>query len=199
MKIGYARENRRNQSLNTQLYALQKANCKRIYEETLSATNKDSPVLANILRNIRKTDTLVVYTLDCLGYSLNNLVKIISQLIEKQVDFISLEETIDTTTPEEGRVTHKIFAALTKFYQKIVRERTHIGLSTARLRGRIGGKPPGLTKKAELIACAAETLYLERKLSVQQIAKQLGICKATLYAYLKHRKVKISGYTYKAP
>ena len=48
----------------------------------------------------------------------------------------------------------------------------------------------GISKKAEATACAAETLYLERKLSVQEISDKLSISKKTLYAYLRHRNAK---------
>jgi AcrR family transcriptional regulator len=61
----------------------------------------------------------------------------------------------------------------------------------------VGGRPSGLSKKALSVACAAETLYLERKLSVQQIAEQLGIGKNTLYSYLRFRNVPIGKYEYK--
>lgn len=60
-----------------------------------------------------------------------------------------------------------------------------------RARGRVVGKPTGLSQPAEAIVCVAETLYSERKLSVRQIAECLGICKATLYACLRPRNVKI--------
>lgn len=65
------------------------------------------------------------------------------------------------------------------------------GLSAARARGRLGGKPKGLSQKAQAIACAAEALYKERQLTTEQILKQLKISRATLYNYLRYRQVKI--------
>ena len=76
----------------------------------------------------------------------------------------------------------------------MIRERTNAGLVAARARGRMGGRPKGLSKDAENKAMIAEILYKEGKLSVQQIANQLGISKKTLYLYLRHRKVEITGY-----
>ena len=72
------------------------------------------------------------------------------------------------------------------FERDLIRERTKAGLEAARSRGRKGGRPKGLSKEAENIAYAAKSLYRERKLSVQEIANRLGICKATLYKYLKY-------------
>ena len=90
-----------------------------------------------------------------------------------------------------------MFASLAEFERDLIRERTIAGLSSARARGRLGGKPKGLSQKAESIACAVETLYKEGKITVNKIAQQLGISKATLYNYLRHRNVPISGYTKK--
>jgi DNA invertase Pin-like site-specific DNA recombinase len=64
-------------------------------------------------------------------------------------------------------------------------------LRAARARGRLGGRPKGLPPGAQKTACAAETLYRERRLSVREIAAQLGIAKSTLYDYLRHRGVPI--------
>ena len=83
---------------------------------------------------------------------------------------------------------------LAEFERDIIRGRTQAGLSAACARGRFGGRPRGLPKAAEATACAAETLYRERKLSVMQISKKLNISKSTLYKYLRHRNVEISNY-----
>ena len=70
--------------------------------------------------------------------------------------------------------------------------RTQAGLSAARARGRLGGRPKGLSQSAKEKAYAAETLYKEEKLSTRQIAKQLSISKTTLYSYLKYRNVPLT-------
>jgi DNA invertase Pin-like site-specific DNA recombinase len=102
-----------------------------------------------------------------------------------------LNDPVDTTT-SNGRLIFNMFASLAEFERDLIRERTQAGLSAARSRGKFGGRPTGLSSKAESIACAAETLYLERKLSVREIAQKLHISKSTLYAYLRFRKVPIA-------
>ncbi|KIE04071.1 hypothetical protein NF27_JV00020 [Candidatus Jidaibacter acanthamoeba] len=59
----------------------------------------------------------------------------------------------------------------------------------SRARGRMGGRPPGLSKKALQKACAAEALYKHNELTSEQIANHLTISKTTLYKYLKIRNV----------
>ena len=88
----------------------------------------------------------------------------------------------------------RTFASLAEFERDVIRERTQAGLSAARARGRRGGRPKGLAKASEATACAAETLYKEKKLSVIEICKKLSISKSTLYKYLRHRNVPITYY-----
>lgn len=190
MRIGYARVSTKDQSLNLQVDALQKAGCEQVFREVASGAKTARPVLDDLLSRLRAGDVLVIWKLDRLGRNLKHLVTLTGELMERQVGLISLNDPIDTTTPQ-GRLVFNIFASLAEFERDLIRERTQAGLQAARARGRTGGRPPGLSKKAEATAMAAETLYRERKLSVQEICDQLGISKPTLYAYLKHRDVKI--------
>jgi hypothetical protein len=91
-----------------------------------------------------------------------------------------------------------MFGALAEFERDLIRERTQAGLVAARARGRLGGRPSGLSQQAEATALAAETLYREGQLSVRHIAEKLNIAKSTLYVYLRHRGVAIGPYTKRA-
>jgi DNA invertase Pin-like site-specific DNA recombinase len=77
-----------------------------------------------------------------------------------------------------------LFAALAEFEREIIRERTKAGLESARSRGRVGGRPKGLSKEAKDKAIIASTLYSQKQMSVSQICKHLGIAKSTFYKYL---------------
>ena len=190
MKIGYARVSTKDQSFDMQIDALKNAGAEKIYKEVITGVRTESPVLNELLRNIRKDDILLIWKLDRLGRSLKQLVELVNEFINKGVDIKSINDPIDTTTPQ-GRLSFNIFASLAEFERDIIRERTQAGLSSARARGRKGGRPKGLPKKAEPTACAAETLYREGKLPVQEIANKLNISKSTLYSYLRHRGVDI--------
>ncbi len=193
MIIGYARVSTKDQNLDLQLDALQKEKCDRVYKEVISGAKSERPILQDMLTQVRPGDVIVIWKLDRLGRSLKNLVDIVGQLIKQEVGLKSLHDNIDTTTPQ-GRLTFNIFASLAEFERDLISERTKAGLESARARGRMGGKPKGLSLQAEATACAAETLYKEGKLSVNQISQQLGIAKNTLYKYLRHRGVQISAY-----
>ena len=125
-------------------------------------------------------DVLVIWKLDRLGRSLRDLVDLVSTLRERDIGLKSLQDPIDTTSLQ-GRLIFNIFASLAEFERDLIIERTQAGLSAARARGRQGGRPKGLSMAAEKKAIAAEALYKEARLSVNAIAENLGVSKATLY------------------
>lgn len=197
LRVGYARVSTKDQSLDLQTDALSKADCGKVYKEVASGAKTARPVLDDLLANLRQGDVLVVWKLDRLGRSLKHLVALTNDLLERQVGLVSLNDPVDTTTPQ-GRLVFNIFASLAEFERDLIRERTQAGLVAARSRGRTGGRPSGLSKQAEATAMAAETLYKEGDLSVRAIAERLGVSKPTLYKYLEHRKVKVGSRNSKA-
>jgi len=190
MDIGYARVSTKDQSLDLQVDALRRAGCAKVYQEVVGGAKVQRPVLDTLLGELRPGDVLVIWKLDRLGRSLRHLVELAGLLLEQQVGLKSLNDPLDTTS-SQGRLVFNLFASLAEFERDLIRERTQAGLVAARARGRLGGRPKGLPPAAEKTACAAETLYRERRLSVREIAAQLGIAKSTLYDYLRHRGVPI--------
>ena len=193
MKIGYARVSTRDQNADLQVDALKQAGCERIYQDIASGAKSARPELDKLLVHVRPGDTVVIWKLDRLGRSLKHLVELVGELAERKVGLQSLNDPIDTTHAQ-GRLVFNLFASLAEFERELIRERTQAGLSAARSRGRIGGRPKGLPAKAEATAMAAETLYREGRLSVSAIGEKLHISKSTLYSYLRHRGVEIGAY-----
>src|SRR5438477_7591072 len=146
MLIGYARVSTEDQNLDLQRDALTKACCERIWEDKASGARDDRPGLAAALSHARKGDCLVVWRLDRLGRSMRSLIDFTEGLREKGVEFRSLTEGIDTTTPA-GRFYFHILGALAQMERELIRERTLAGLQAARARGRKGGRRPKLSAK----------------------------------------------------
>lgn len=192
MRFGYARISTAEQDIRLQTDALLNAGClpQDIFKETASGAKDDRPQLMRLLDRLRSGDELCVWKLDRLGRSLSHLVMLVSNLESKGIGLVSLQDGIDTTTPM-GRFTFHLFAAIAEFERELIRERTMAGLTAARARGKIGGRPAGLSKAAKNKAAAAKTLYREGKLSVAEIARQLDISKTSLYKYLRVMNVKI--------
>jgi DNA invertase Pin-like site-specific DNA recombinase len=190
MNIGYARVSTQDQDLSLQLDALNDVGCKKIYQEKIAGSKKERPQLIEMLEQIREGDVVVIWKLDRLARSLKDLVSLVNEIQEKGGALHSLNDQIDTTTPH-GKFTFHVFAALAEFERDIISERTKAGLAAARARGRKGGRPKGLSKRAQHTAIIAEKLYQERELSVKEICEQLSISKGTLYNYLRFRGVHI--------
>lgn len=95
---------------------------------------------------MRKGDTLVVWNLDQLGRTLKGLIKLVTELNEREIEFKSLKESIDTSA-STGKFIFHIFGALAEFERDIIVERTKAGLSAARARGRLGGRKKKLTPR----------------------------------------------------
>lgn len=185
MKIGYARVSTRDQNLDLQIDALKKAGCADtyIYREEVSGASRERPELKKALEHLRADDVLVVWKLDRLGRSLTDLVHLVNEIQAKGAGLLSLNDNIDTTTPQ-GKLTFHIFAAIAEFEREIIRERTNAGLAAARARGRKGGRPKGLSPEAKIKAVAASSLY-QQKRTVSEICSTLAISKKTLYKYLR--------------
>ena len=190
MKIGYARVSTGDQNIDLQIDQLREAGCEKIFQETASGAKTERRELARLLEQVRDGDVIVIWKLDRLGRSLKHLVELVTQLTKRGVGLKSLNDPVDTTS-SQGKLIFNIFASLAEFERDLIVERTQAGLKAARARGRTGGRPKGLSETAKLKAVAAETLYKEGELSVNEIAGNLGISKVTLYSYLRRRGVEI--------
>jgi Resolvase, N terminal domain/Helix-turn-helix domain of resolvase len=99
------------------------------------------------------------------------------------VGFRSLTEQIDTTTPG-GRLIFHVFGALAEFERALIVERTPAGLAAARARGRKGGRPHSAAMQDAKRLARARELYAERRMTVSEICRLLGISRSTFYAYV---------------
>lgn len=144
MLIGYVRVSTNDQNTDLQRNALNCAGCERIFEDKISGTKSDRPGLKKLLRTLSAGDTLVVWKLDRLGRSMRHLVTLIEELRQRGVNFRSLTDSIDTSTPM-GRFFFHVMGALAEMERELIVERTRAGLAAARAKGRVGGRRPKLT------------------------------------------------------
>lgn len=153
MFIGYARVSKIDQQdTRAQVKALKEAGCKRIFEESASGGRWDRPQLHRALDQVRAGDVLVTWKLDRLSRSLKDLLHILEKLTEVGADFRSLTENVDSTVPA-GKMLLSMLGAFAEFERSMVRERTRMGLQSARERGRIGGRKPKIkpNQRAEIL------------------------------------------------
>ena len=180
MRVGYARVSRDEQNLDLQIDALKAAGCEKIYTDKIGGTTTDRAGLDDLLSYIRPDDVLVVWRLDRLGRTLKKLILMIEELSKRNIAFMSLRESIDTTT-SGGRLIFHVFGALAEFEREIISERTKAGLQAAKARGRCGGRPRLMDQEKVRLA---RTLHNDKSITVGEICRSLGISKGTLYRNL---------------
>ena len=180
MLIGYARVSTDDQHLDLQRDALRNAGCERVFEDTASGAKAERVGLAALLAASRAGDTVVIWRLDRLGRSLKDLIALVEQLDAAGVGLRSVQENIDTASIG-GRLVFHLFGALAEFERNLIRERTQAGLMAARARGHNGGRKKRLDPAKREVALK---LYHERKHTVVEICRMMGVGRSTLYNYL---------------
>jgi DNA invertase Pin-like site-specific DNA recombinase len=187
MLIGYARVSTQDQNLDLQINALNQAGCKRVFEDKISGSRAERPGLAKALDMLREGDTLIVWKLDRLGRSVKHLVDLVGALHQRGVQFKSLTDAIDTTTPS-GRFFFHVMASLAEMERELTVERTRAGLQVARQLGRIGGRKRQMTDSK--IASARK--LLTSGVPPRDVAQNLGVSVPTLYRWIPASSYAVS-------
>lgn len=186
MLIGYARVSTEEQNLDRQIDALVDAGVdkRNIYKEKLTGTKTDRPELNKMLSELQDGDTIIISELTRLSRTTKDLFKLVEIIESKGANIKSLKENwIDTTTPQ-GKLLFTIFAGISQFERDLISQRTKEGLSSARARGRKGGRPFKDKKDVEL----ALRMYDSREYTTAEITKASGVSRTSLYRYIKNRK-----------
>lgn len=179
MLVGYARVSTDDQNLDLQTDALTGAGCGQLFTDQVSGAAADKAGLTEALAYLREGDTLVVWKLDRLGRTVKGLVELVDLLKARGIQFRSVTDGIDTSTPA-GRFFFHMMAALAEMERDLIRERTNAGLAAARARGRLGGRKPKLDESK----LDAARKLLDAKVEVGTVAKNLGVSRTTLYRAL---------------
>ena len=139
-KVGYVRVSTTEQHLDRQEDVLRSLSLERVFEDKASGRNADRPGLQQMLDFLREGDTLYVESISRIARSTRDLLLIIERLEARGVNFVSLKENIDTSTPQ-GRFVMTVFAALAELERESIHQRQKEGIESARARGRAMGRP----------------------------------------------------------
>src|SRR5580700_8307840 len=117
----------------------------------ISGSKEHRPALDRLLAGCRKrlVDAVVVYRYDRFARSLRQLVNALEEFRAQGIEFISLHEGVDTSTPN-GRLVFGIFASIAEFERELIRDRVKSGLASARARGKQLGRPRVLVDAARI-------------------------------------------------
>src|SRR4051812_42908942 len=129
-RLGYARVSSGEQSAARQVDELRAASWAEVLEETASGGDRGRPVLATLLRRLRRGDTLVVVKLDRLPRSLEHLLEVVRGLEARGAYLRVLGDPIDTATPQ-GHFMLQLLGAVAEFERALIRERVASGWRAA--------------------------------------------------------------------
>jgi DNA invertase Pin-like site-specific DNA recombinase len=123
MRIGYARVSTEDQRLDRQVDALERAGCERVFVEKASGMKDARPELGRMLGMVREGDDVVVAKLDRISRSTKHLIELSETFDRMGVNFVSLGDSIDTTTPM-GRFFFRVMASIAELERDMIAERT---------------------------------------------------------------------------
>ena len=143
-------------------------------DEGVSGSTDHRPALDTLLRDAkrRRFDVLVCWRLDRLGRNLKHLILFLEELQALGVDFVSLAEGIDATTPA-GRLQMHILGAIAEFERARIAERVRLGLARVRASGQRLGRP-----RLELTDRQLDSV---KRVGINEAARELGVSRSTLY------------------
>lgn len=181
--LGYARVSTHTQDLDAQTHRLKERGAIRVFEDIVSGRTFDRPGLKALIDYARPGDIVCVVRLDRLGRSLRELLETVEMLKQEQIDLLSLEEKIDTSSAA-GELVFHVFGAIAHFERRLIAERTRDGIESARTKGKRLGRPPLDNEKLD-----AAFKLIGAGTSPREAAQQLGLGRSTLYRELRKKNI----------
>lgn len=177
MKIGYARVSTEDQDLIIQRRILSEQECEKIFEEKISGTTRVRPELDRMLEQIRKGDTIIIWKLDRLARSTRDLLEIAERIKEAGASFKSLSEPWADTTSPAGKMILTVFSGIAEFERELIKERTSIGIKSAKEKGVKFGRRPKISKEQKDMIVKLR----EEGKSASEIARIFKIHRTSIY------------------
>jgi DNA invertase Pin-like site-specific DNA recombinase len=179
-RIGYVRVSTVAQTLDQQQDALGRAGVAKTFSDTMSGARDDRPGLAELMAYVREGDTVVVWKLDRLGRNTLHILETVKALTDHGVTLISTSDGIDSSTAA-GRMMIGVLGSLAEYERELTKERTALKRAVSRANGTRFGRPRKVAN--------AEHVYTAKRMKSdghtgRDIAKYLGVSRATLYRYL---------------
>jgi DNA invertase Pin-like site-specific DNA recombinase len=168
------------QNPQLQLDALRDAGTARVFtDHGVSGSTASRPQLDACLDHLRDGDVLTVWKLDRLGRNTQHVLAVIDELTSRGIGFRSITEGLHTDGPM-GKAMLTIMAAFAQLERDTMIERTRAGLAAAAANGRKGGRP----RKVDDAAATKARSLRNKGITATDIAKMLGVSRATVYRYL---------------
>lgn len=185
MIIGYARVSKDNQHLDRQIDMLKEYGADKIIQEKYTGTKKNRPGMEQLLQMIRTNDIVVVESISRLGRNTLDILNLIQRLEIEKVEFISLKENMDTTTPT-GKAMLQMMSVIAELERNLLAERVKEGIIASRSRGTAVGRPKLPQEKVNV----AMRMYNSGEYSIKEIVANAGISQGTLYREINKMRLQ---------
>lgn len=182
MLIGYIRCSTVEQNEARQQQMMDERNIKKIFIDKASGKNTERKALKEMLAFVRDGDTVVTESISRIARSTKDLLNIIDTLTKKNVEFISLKERIDTTTPQ-GKFMLTVFGAMAELERENILQRQREGIEIAKAQGKYKGKPPIQVNEKEFKAICKE--WRNGEITATKAMKILNLKPNTFYRRVK--------------
>lgn len=185
MKIGYIRVSTTEQNTARQEVLMQDLGVDEIYIDKASGKNTDRPELLKMLKYVRKGDTVIVESISRFARNTKDLLELIETLKDKQVEFISKKENIDTSTPT-GKFMLTVFGAVAELEREYILQRQMEGIAIAKQEGKYKGRKKIENDKFEKVYrdWKAQNITAVRAMEI------LGMKRNTFYRRVKEHEVE---------
>lgn len=137
--IGYVRCSTLEQNEARQIEMMNEQKVDRIFIDKASGKDINREQFKAMMNYIREGDTVVTESISRIARNTRDLLSIITELERMKVEFKSLKENIDTTTPQ-GRFMLTVFAAMAELERESILERQREGIEIAKAEGKYTGR-----------------------------------------------------------
>lgn len=184
---GYARVSSSTQNLDTQLKQLNDYGVDEIIQEKITSVSRSSDrELYRLLEKIKEGDLIIITRMDRIARSVKQLLEIVSHIDSRKANILSLDHSIDNTTPT-GRLFTNMLVSIYQWELEMLKEKQARGIAEAKRAGKHLGRPRGFTLRG---LDQALVMYEEGNLTVKEIAEITQVSRATLYRALQERKIE---------
>lgn len=183
MKIGYIRVSTQEQNTIRQEVLMRELDVDEVYIDRMSGKNANRPELQRMIEYVRRGDTVIVESISRFARNTRDLLELVERLTEKDVEFISKKEAIDTTTPTR-KFMLTIFGAVVELEREYILQRQREGIAIAKEQGKYTGRKA--TQPSDFDRAVAQ--WRRGKITAAEAMRTLKMSKATFY-----RKVNKAG------
>lgn len=180
LKIGYIRVSTVEQNIARQEVIMQKLDVEKIFIEKVSGKNMERPMLKEMMGFVRSGDIVVVESISRFARNTRDLLELVDQLIIKNVQFVSMKEKIDTSTPS-GKFMLTVFAAVAQLERDYILQRQKEGIAIAKANGKYKGRKKIQNERFEEIY----EKWKNKEITGVKAMKILNISKTTFYRRVK--------------